>query len=240
MMTVPQIQEALRRAGYDPGPIDGDHGIRTSRAIREFQRRNHLLRTGRLGPRGQARLKKVADATQQEFGIAPGLLPGSPVPGPVPVAPPTKPPAPRLSVILDRGVVMMERLRLAFSGLDATGAAAIAGNLGHESGLNPRARGPSGDYGLPQWTGSRKRNFFAYCAKHGYDRNSFDAQLDYVIHELRGPYRSAIVAVKRPGSLMQKVQRFERIYEVAGIKHYANRYRYARMFLAAYQKKHGA
>ena len=32
-----EIQRGLKRRGYDPGPVDGFMGLRTSRAIRAFQ-----------------------------------------------------------------------------------------------------------------------------------------------------------------------------------------------------------
>ena len=41
-----RVQQALGRAGYDPGPIDGRAGAKTKRAIREFQRDNNLPETG--------------------------------------------------------------------------------------------------------------------------------------------------------------------------------------------------
>lgn len=44
------VQEALRGAGFDPGPSDGVMGPRTRQAIREWQRSQDLKITGALGP----------------------------------------------------------------------------------------------------------------------------------------------------------------------------------------------
>ena len=41
-----QIQLGLKRQGYDPGPIDGLMGRRTSQAIRAFQRDHGLVVNG--------------------------------------------------------------------------------------------------------------------------------------------------------------------------------------------------
>lgn len=55
-VTVLEVQQALRRAGFDPGPLDGIAGPLTRRAIRAFQRRAGLKADGIAGPRTQARL----------------------------------------------------------------------------------------------------------------------------------------------------------------------------------------
>jgi peptidoglycan hydrolase-like protein with peptidoglycan-binding domain len=41
-----EIQRGLKRRGYDPGPIDGFMGLRTSRAIRAFQADHGLYVNG--------------------------------------------------------------------------------------------------------------------------------------------------------------------------------------------------
>jgi hypothetical protein len=40
------VQTALKRAGYEPGPVDGKAGAMTKRAIREFQKDSNLPETG--------------------------------------------------------------------------------------------------------------------------------------------------------------------------------------------------
>ena len=46
--TVAQVQVALRRLGYNPGPADGVAGARTINAVRTYQRVNGLRATGRI------------------------------------------------------------------------------------------------------------------------------------------------------------------------------------------------
>jgi len=45
---VAQVQRSLKRAGYDPGPVDGRLGPATRAAIRHFQRDNGLPETGEV------------------------------------------------------------------------------------------------------------------------------------------------------------------------------------------------
>jgi len=46
---IKKVQLALREAGFDPGPIDGELGPRTDQALREFQRANGLEPDGIVG-----------------------------------------------------------------------------------------------------------------------------------------------------------------------------------------------
>lgn len=43
------VQEALKAAGHDPGPIDGKHGQRTDAAIQSFQKASGLTVDGVIG-----------------------------------------------------------------------------------------------------------------------------------------------------------------------------------------------
>ena len=48
-VTVKDVQKALKRAGYDPGPVDGQAGKKTKSAIKQFQRKNDLKADGIIG-----------------------------------------------------------------------------------------------------------------------------------------------------------------------------------------------
>lgn len=56
-VSVEDVQKALVRAGYDPGPVDGHAGKKTKAAIRKFQRKNHLTADGIVGEQTWTRLK---------------------------------------------------------------------------------------------------------------------------------------------------------------------------------------
>lgn len=50
------LQQLLKRAGFDPGPLDGIPGRRTTQAVREFQARFRLQVDGVVGPATMAAL----------------------------------------------------------------------------------------------------------------------------------------------------------------------------------------
>ncbi|OGW83258.1 MAG: hypothetical protein A3C47_02020 [Omnitrophica bacterium RIFCSPHIGHO2_02_FULL_51_18] len=56
-VSVEDVQRALIRSGFDPGPVDGHAGKKTKAAIREFQRRNNLKVDGIVGEQTWSRLK---------------------------------------------------------------------------------------------------------------------------------------------------------------------------------------
>ncbi len=53
---VSRAQEELRKLGYDPGPVDGIMGPRTSQALRQYQRDYNLAATGTLNAATRQRL----------------------------------------------------------------------------------------------------------------------------------------------------------------------------------------
>ncbi len=50
------VQKKLLSLGYDPGPVDGQMGHKTERAIRRFQHDHGLRATGRMDPRTEDKL----------------------------------------------------------------------------------------------------------------------------------------------------------------------------------------
>lgn len=56
-VSVMDVQKALAREGYDPGPVDGRMGKKTKSAIKEFQRKNHLKADGVVGEKTWSLLK---------------------------------------------------------------------------------------------------------------------------------------------------------------------------------------
>jgi peptidoglycan hydrolase-like protein with peptidoglycan-binding domain len=60
------LQEALKALGYDPGPIDGILGPKTTQATRNYQSANGLVADGIAGPKTIASLKsRLAQRTMQ-------------------------------------------------------------------------------------------------------------------------------------------------------------------------------
>lgn len=137
---------------------------------------------------------------------------------------------------------IMERLRDDF-GLTVDQAAAIVGNLGHESGgfkhfqeIAPIVKGSRGGWGWAQWTGPRRDAFDEWVAARGLDPRSDEANYSFLKHELQTSHRSAIASVTAAPTLEEAVRRFEKKFEGAAEKYkgYPSRERYARVAREAY------
>ena len=124
--------------------------------------------------------------------------------------------------------------------LENVHAAGILGNIGHEcAGFHhlhevgqPENKG---GYGWGQWTGPRRKEFFAWCQKKGLDRESDEANYGFLKHELETSEKNAIAAVLKTSELEEAVEAFERNYERAGVKHYESRKKWARIALSAFK-----
>jgi len=70
-MSVRSHQQALKDKGYDPGPIDGIHGPRTSAAVREYQKKEGMTVTGRFDDDTMGRLSGTGTVRTGSDGTAP-------------------------------------------------------------------------------------------------------------------------------------------------------------------------
>jgi hypothetical protein len=120
-------------------------------------------------------------------------------------------------------------------------AAAILGNLGHESGglvpgiqeMNPR-RGRGG-LGYAQWTGIRRRRFEGYARSRGMATSDPETNYQFLLHELRGTHRQALEALRNaPNNVKSKTFAFEGTFEKSGVKAYGSRLSYANKALELY------
>lgn len=91
----------------------------------------------------------------------------------------------------DVGIRLKQDIQEIF-GLEDHQAAAIVGNLDHETGsfkfmqeLNPLVEGSRGGYGFAQWTGDRRVAFENWAKENGMDPSSYDANLGFLVHEFQ-------------------------------------------------------
>lgn len=125
-------------------------------------------------------------------------------------------------------------------------AAAIVGNLGHESlgftamqEFKPVVEGSRGGWGWAQWTGPRRRAFEAYCARTGKDPASDEANYAYLFLELKGiegTEGKALGKLKAAKGLDAKVEAFEKAFLRAGVKHYNSRKQWAYIAMDQFRK----
>lgn len=113
-------------------------------------------------------------------------------------------------------------------------AAAILGNIGHECNgfrtlqeVKPVVPGSRGGWGWCQWTGPRRKDFEAYCARNKLDPASDKANYAWLFLELKSSERKAIPALEAANTLRNKVIAFESAFLRAGIKHYDSRVSWA-------------
>lgn len=142
---------------------------------------------------------------------------------------------------------IMAQLIRDFPAITPTDAAAILGNLGHESAgltilqeIKPTVPGSKGGYGWAQWTGPRRRAYEAYCKRTGKDPASDEANYAYLFLELKGIEGSeggAIGKLVAAKGLDAKVEAFERAFLRAGVKHYPSRKQWAAVALDAWRAK---
>jgi hypothetical protein len=137
------------------------------------------------------------------------------------------------------------KLLMADFGLSEEQAAGIVGSLGHESAgftafqeVNPR--GGRGGWGWAQWTGPRRVQFEAYCARNHLDPKSDKANYGWLFFELKGSEKGAIDALKKTTTLKTAVRAFERSFERAGVPAYASRERWAQRALDAFHAASGS
>lgn len=123
-------------------------------------------------------------------------------------------------------------------------AAAIVGNLGHESAgftklqeEKPTVQGSRGGYGWAQWTGPRRRAFEAYCDRNKLNPASDAANYKFLWNELKGNIGTegaALGKVAAASGVEAKTKAFELAFLRAGIKHYPSRIKYAQWALEAF------
>lgn len=151
-----------------------------------------------------------------------------------------------MTLFTDKAPWIMNLLRADF-GLTVEEAAAILGNIGHESGgfkyfqeIKPTVPGSRGGFGWCQWTGPRRKEFEAYCARNKLDPFSDKANYGFLFTELKGSEKAAIPALKKAKGLEAKVSAFERSFERAGVINMPSRMRWANQAMAAWKIKQGA
>lgn len=138
----------------------------------------------------------------------------------------------------------MRKLLSDFPNLSVDDAAAIFGNAGHESAglttlqeIKPTVAGSRGGWGWMQWTGPRRRAFEAYAKRTGKSLYDDDTNYDYLFLELKGvegTESNAVPATIKAKCLDAKVEAFEKSFLRAGVKHYDQRKKWAKIALEAY------
>lgn len=122
-------------------------------------------------------------------------------------------------------------------GLTHEQAAGLVGNLATETGnfkhmqeLNPVVEGSRGGWGYAQWTGPRRKQFESYAAGRGLALDSYEANLDFIVHEFNTTERGAYNKLLAAGSTEEAALAVMNGYLRPGIPHADSRIGYAQEF----------
>lgn len=116
---------------------------------------------------------------------------------------------------------------LSAQGYSKVAISGILGNFAQENGGNTvsgisTSIGPGGT-GFAQWTGSRQTAEASYAKRYGLAPSNIEAEIGYLLQELKGPYANAAKAVNSATSPAQAAQEFEKIFEGASIPEMGHR-----------------
>ena len=132
------------------------------------------------------------------------------------------------------------RLAMKDFGLTTFQAAGMFGNFGHETGgflhwqeIKPVVKGSRGGFGWAQWTGQRRKEFEAYCARNWHDPKSHDTNYGFLYFELTGTEKRALSLLKRTTTLSGATLSFMRNFERPGAPHEESRLKWAGIALDA-------
>lgn len=109
------------------------------------------------------------------------------------------------------------------------GAAGIAGNAMQES----TDRSNAGGGNLLQWQGARQAGLQAYARAHGLNPNSDQANLGYLVQDLKGPYSGLAKQLRSTSDPGHAAVLFSNTYERPGTPMLANRIKYAQQAAGA-------
>jgi hypothetical protein len=116
-------------------------------------------------------------------------------------------------------------------------ALGLVGNLAHESAgfkdLTENGVGGKGGYGYAQWTGSRRKEFESFAKKEGLKPSSYEANLGFMVKELRGKESGALRRIRQAETADQAASVAMKSYFRPGTPHLDRRQDWTNQFDAS-------
>lgn len=82
-----------------------------------------------------------------------------------------------------------------------------------------------GGIGISMWTGPRRHKYELFCHENGgLNPLTYVAGVHYLMHELAVDYTRQLAELRQVSGLMNKVVKWEKLYEAAGVPALAARY----------------
>ncbi|MCP2731135.1 peptidoglycan-binding domain-containing protein [Limnofasciculus baicalensis] len=69
MDKVKEVQQYLRKIGFDPGPVNGIYNLQTEVALRHFQAENNLRISGIIDKKTLDKLRQIARVNSHPTGL---------------------------------------------------------------------------------------------------------------------------------------------------------------------------
>lgn len=134
-----------------------------------------------------------------------------------------------------KGLLYSELKNLGLNDVQVSGVIGSLGGESHEN-ISHTAKNPtSGAFGIAQWLGPRYRNLVKFSNEQGLDINSPEAQVKFLVNELKGSERGALNSILRAKSLPEATEvwtrKFERPSESEVRGSLSRRVNYAQKFL---------
>ena len=100
-------------------------------------------------------------------------------------------------------------------GLTKSQAAGVAGNLQHESGINPTVKPGDGgtSFGIAQWHKERGKRMKEWTKQNGYDSTTLKGQLEYLWWELKNTEKKALDKLKQTDDPKDAAFMFAKYFE---------------------------
>jgi hypothetical protein len=215
------------------------------------------IQAGRIAPTDIGAMLNAAlkQAEAIEHKIPDALAVLKPAPGAVaggimgkittalPAAPAVSAPAVVAPASQDWGGTFQERAKMVLGrlmadlGITREQAAGIVGNLGQESGLQAineiKPVCGRGGFGWAQWTGPRRLAFEQWASSRNLQVTDPEANYGYLLHELNGPERAALDALRQTTTVEEATQVFEERFERAGVVSMGKRVQFANLAMVA-------
>jgi hypothetical protein len=116
-------------------------------------------------------------------------------------------------------------------------ALGLVGNLAHESAgfkdLTENGVGGKGGYGYAQWTGSRRKEFESFAKKEGLKPSSYEANLGFMVKELRGKESGALRRIRQAETADQAASVAMKSYFRPGTPHLDSRKDWTNQFASS-------
>jgi hypothetical protein len=112
-----------------------------------------------------------------------------------------------------KGMLYSELKNLGLNNFQVAGVIGSLGGESHEKISHTARNSSSGAFGIAQWLGPRYRNLVKFSNEQGLDFNSPEAQVKFLISELKGSEKGTLNSILKTKNLSEATETWTRKYE---------------------------